>query len=237
MADIVEQLRGHLLDARFFARQLQELAAGSVAYDPDCLTQAKPLADKLSSFWKSHDAIIEMVWKLPPSVTDRLKKHNPVWQGMIAEAVAKIGDIVRPALPEAKCDDPAGALIRCSTRSLSDAMWKRIEQLHDADGELVRASVEVKKLASEGPTVQGRFEYRGKVGECQAQPWRLLEFMWGKQEADPQEAYRYAHDDHAKTGTESAIKTMVRKANIALEGACYPKRLSKPKNVRKIVWG
>lgn len=90
---------------------------------------------------------------------------------------------------------------------------------------------------TEGTVSQGVFAYKGKRAEdIQPAPWRLLEFMEGVSEADVDEAYRHAIRDDEKECTESAIKSMVREANAALEAVVHPKRLSKSKNVRHIIW-
>lgn len=91
--------------------------------------------------------------------------------------------------------------------------------------------------AAKATISQGVFAYNGKTTDCiEPAPWRLLEFMDGKSEADLTEAYHYAIKDAEKDWTDSAIKSMVRQANAALEAVNHPLRLSKPKNVNKIVW-
>ena len=84
---------------------------------------------------------------------------------------------------------------------------------------------------------QGVFVYNGERTEnIEPAPWRLLDFMEGKIEADLEKAYRHAINDNQKDWTDSAIKSMICKANAALEAVNYPARLSKPKNVSKIIW-
>ena len=90
---------------------------------------------------------------------------------------------------------------------------------------------------TEGAVSQGVFVYNGKRAEnIPPAPWRLLEFMGNKSESDCEEAYQYAINEHDKDSTPGAINGMIFKANQALLEVQYPKQLSKPKNVRKIVW-
>ncbi len=90
---------------------------------------------------------------------------------------------------------------------------------------------------SEGAVSQGMFVYNGtKTDGIEPAPWRLLQFMEGKNESDIDEAYHYAINDDEKDWTDSAIKSIVRKANAALEAVSHPSGLSKPRNVSKIVW-
>ena len=116
------------------------------------------------------------------------------------------------------------------------------EAANDLGGRILEAMTVASTPADGGkPTKatisQGAFVYNGKTVDCiQPAPWRLLNFMEGKTEADLEEAYRHAINDNQKDSTDSAIKSMVRKANAALEAVSHPSRLSKPKNVSKIVW-
>ena len=94
-----------------------------------------------------------------------------------------------------------------------------------------------KALKTEGAVSQGVFVYNGnRVENIPPAPWRLLEFMESKSEADSEEAYRYAIKDHAKESTSSAIKSLLTKANAALEEVTYPKNLSKVRGLEKLIW-
>lgn len=90
---------------------------------------------------------------------------------------------------------------------------------------------------TEGAISQGVFVYNGKrVENIPPAPWRLLEFMEGRIEGDTEEAYRYAIKDHAKESTSQAIKSLLTKANAALEEVTYPKHLSKVRGLEKLIW-
>jgi hypothetical protein len=93
-------------------------------------------------------------------------------------------------------------------------------------------------LKSIGAVSQGAFVYNGMTFDgIEPAPWRLLELMCKHTEYDVEEAYQYAIRDDKKDCTENAINTMIRKANRALEAVQHPQRLSKPKNVSRIIWG
>ena len=90
---------------------------------------------------------------------------------------------------------------------------------------------------SDGLVSQGRLIWKGKEDPfIQPVPWRLLEFMWEKDEVEVRDAYRYAVDDHDKDETETAINSMIYKANKSLDAVEYERRLRKLKGVGKIVW-
>ena len=90
---------------------------------------------------------------------------------------------------------------------------------------------------SEGAVSLGVFTYNGKREEnIPPAPWRLLEFMENKSEADIEEAYQHAIDEHDKDSTPGAIKGMLFKANQVLLAVTHPKQLSKARGVNKIVW-
>ena len=91
---------------------------------------------------------------------------------------------------------------------------------------------------TEGAVSQGVFVYNGKrARDIPPAPWRLLKFMEDKPEADIDEAYEHAKDEHdGEVASTAAIKGLLNKANNALLTVSYPKTLSKPRGVRKIVW-
>ncbi len=103
---------------------------------------------------------------------------------------------------------------------------------------LLRGDGARKQPATEGAVSQGVFIYNKKRAEnSPPAPWRLLQFMEDKTEADIDEAYEHAIDEHdAENATSGAIKGLLNKANNALLTVSYPKALSKPRGVRKIVW-
>lgn len=90
--------------------------------------------------------------------------------------------------------------------------------------------------AKNGPVSPKKFVWNEKVAVMQPAAWRLLAFMWDKDDQDAATAYRIAVEDDQKDGTESAINSMIYKVNTALLSVEYTKALTKPKNVNKILW-
>ena len=143
--------------------------------------------------------------------------------------------------------DNAAAIRRCEL--LRDRLNSRDAELgdggHKIEPAIVPATVTAKPEAAstatptktEGAVSQGVFAYNGKREEnIPPAPWRLLEFMENKSEADIEEAYQHAIDEHDKDSTPGAIKGMIFKANQVLLAVTHPKQLSKARGVNKIVW-
>jgi len=83
----------------------------------------------------------------------------------------------------------------------------------------------------EGPQSDGTFRYGGDSFPVPRIPWRLLDFMWGRDCAPIDEVEDSVWPDGA---TPSALKSALNKLNETLSKACYPKYLGQKQG--KLGW-
>lgn len=118
-----------------------------------------------------------------------------------------------------------------SIQTLKDFGWKFVIKEMRAEGETPPTT------KTDGPILQGTFVYLGKCADnIPPGPWRLLKFMFDRDEATVDEAYQAAVVDHAKQPTESAVKGLLIKANAALLETGFPKSLNKLRGTNVIKW-